>query len=71
MNRDGHLELVRTLTLEVMAMARPGKMTTFAGDCAALAISGGLIRAEESLPSTGPGARPWTPPRWPAGCFNS
>jgi len=49
MNRDGQLELVRTLTREVMTTARPEKMATFAEDFAALAISGGLIRAEESL----------------------
>jgi hypothetical protein len=48
MDRDGQLELVRTLTLEVMAMARPEKMATFAEDFAALAISGGLLRAEET-----------------------
>lgn len=48
MDRDGHLELVRTLTQEVMATARPEKMATFDEDFAALAISGGLFRAEET-----------------------
>ena len=49
MDRDNQLELVRTLTKEVMAAVRPDKLSTFAEDFAASAISGGLIRAEESL----------------------
>jgi hypothetical protein len=49
MDRDSQLELVRTLTKEVMAAARPEKIATFAEDFAASAISGGLHRAEESL----------------------
>ncbi|MFZ2088666.1 MAG: hypothetical protein WAU47_08835 [Desulfobaccales bacterium] len=49
MDRDSQLELVRSLTKEVMGTVRPEKLATFAEDFAALAISGGLIRAEESL----------------------
>lgn len=49
MDRDSQLELVRTLTKEVMETVRPEKMATFTEDFAAFAISGGLIRAEESL----------------------
>jgi hypothetical protein len=49
MDRDSQLELVRSLTKEVMAAVRPEKMATFAEDFAASAISGGLFRAEESL----------------------
>ncbi len=54
MERDGRLELVRTLTREVMAAARPEKLVTFAEDFAAMAVSGGLVRAQESLPSHRP-----------------
>jgi hypothetical protein len=49
MDQDSQLELVRSLTKEVMAAVRPEKMATFAEDFAASAISGGLFRAEESL----------------------
>jgi hypothetical protein len=49
MDRDGRVELVRTLTREVMVTVQPDKIDTFTEDFAALAISGGLIRAEESL----------------------
>ncbi len=49
MDRDSQLELVRSLTQQVMATLRPEKLATFSEDFAALAISGGLIRAEESL----------------------
>jgi hypothetical protein len=49
MDRDSQLELVRSLTKEVMATVRPEKMATFAEDFTASAISGGLFRAEESL----------------------
>jgi hypothetical protein len=49
MDRDSQLELVRTLTKEVMETVRPEKMATFTEDFAAYAINGGLIRAEESL----------------------
>jgi hypothetical protein len=49
MDRDSQLELVRSLTKEVMATVWPEKMATFAEDFAASAISGGLFRAEESL----------------------
>lgn len=49
MDRDGRVELVRTLTREVIAAVRPEKIASFAEDFAALALSGGLSRAEESL----------------------
>jgi hypothetical protein len=49
MDRDSQLELVRSLTQQVMATLKPEKLATFSEDFAALAISGGLIRAEESL----------------------
>lgn len=49
MDRNSQLELVRSLTKEVMAAVRPEKMATFAEEFAALAVSGGLIRVEESL----------------------
>lgn len=49
MNQDHRVELVRTLTKEVIATVRPEKIPTFAEDFAVLAVSGGLIRAEESL----------------------
>lgn len=54
MGPDGRLELVRTLTREVMGTVRPEKIATFAEDFAALAISGGLIQAEESLAHLSP-----------------
>lgn len=49
MDRDSQVELVRSLTKHVVAALRPEKMGTFAEDFAASVISGGLIRAEESL----------------------
>jgi hypothetical protein len=49
MDRNYRVELVCTLTREVIATVRPEKIATFAEDFAALALSGGLIRAEESL----------------------
>ncbi len=49
MDRDSQIELVRSLTKVVMAAARPEKMATFAEDFGALAVSGGVFRAEESL----------------------
>jgi hypothetical protein len=49
MDRNSRLELVRTLTREVMATVQPEKIATFSEDFAAFAISGGLVRAEESL----------------------
>jgi hypothetical protein len=49
MDRESQLVLVRTLTKEVMATGRPEKMATFTEEFAAFAMSGGLIRAEESL----------------------
>ena len=49
MDRDTRLELVRTLTREVIGALQPEKLSSFADDFAPLAISGGLIRAEESL----------------------
>jgi hypothetical protein len=57
MDREHRLELVRTLTREVIATVRPEKIATFAEDFAALAISGGLIRAEESLAELSPRSR--------------
>ena len=54
MDRDNRVELVRTLTREVIATVRPEKIATFTEDFAALAISGGLIRAEESLAQFSP-----------------
>ncbi len=54
MDRDSQLELVRILTKEVMEAGRPEKIATFAEDFAAFAISGGLIRAEESLATPQP-----------------
>jgi len=54
MDRDNRLELVRTLTREVIAAVWPEKIATFREDFAALAISGGLIRAEESLAQFSP-----------------
>jgi len=47
MMQDRHLELIRTLTREVLEVAQPEKLATFAEDFAAFAISGGLVRAEE------------------------
>jgi len=49
MDRDSQLELVRSLTKDVMTAMRPEKMATFAEDFAASVIGGGLIRVEESL----------------------
>jgi len=49
MDQDSQLELVRSLTREVMATVRPQKMATFAEDFGASVISGGLFRAEEGL----------------------
>jgi hypothetical protein len=49
MDRDSLLELVRTLTKDVMTAVRPEKMTTFTEDFAASVIGGGLLRVEESL----------------------
>jgi hypothetical protein len=57
MDRDHRLELVRTLTREVIAAVRPEKIATFAEDFAALAINGGLIRVEESLARLSPRSR--------------
>jgi hypothetical protein len=49
MDRDSQLELVRTLTRDVMTALRPEKLASFAEDFAATVIGGGLIRVEESL----------------------
>jgi len=49
MDRDSLLELVRTLTKDVMTAVRPEKMATFTEDFAASVIGGGLLRVEESL----------------------
>ena len=46
MDRDSLLELVRTLTKDVMTAVRPEKMTTFTEDFAASVIGGGLLRVE-------------------------
>jgi len=57
MDRDSRVELVRTLTREVIAAVRPEKIATFTEDFAALALSGGLIRVEESLAQLSPRSR--------------
>ncbi len=49
MNRENQVELVRTLTREVLKAGRPEKLGTFAEDFTAFALSGGIFRAEESL----------------------
>lgn len=54
MDGDNRLELVRTLTREVISTVRPEKIATFIEDFTALAISGGFIRAEESLAQFSP-----------------
>jgi len=58
MDRDNQLELVRALTKEVLEMAQPENMSTFGEDFAAFAVSGGLLRAEESLSHLRPRERP-------------
>ncbi len=58
MDRDNRVELLRTLTREVIATVRPEEIATFAEDFAALAISGGLLRAEESLAKFSSQSRP-------------
>ena len=50
MDRDSQIELVRSLTREVVAALRPEEMATFAGDFAMAAINGGHLRVEESVP---------------------
>lgn len=57
MDRSHRVELVRTLTREVIATVRPEKIATFAEDFAPLALSGGLIWAEESLAKFSPRSR--------------
>ncbi len=49
MDRDSQIELVRSLTREVMVALRPGNMATFAGDFAMAAINGDHLRVEESI----------------------
>jgi|UniRef100_A0A7C3UZ51 hypothetical protein len=49
MNRDRQIELVRSLTRQVMASLRPEKLTAFAEDFAASIVGGEFIRAEENL----------------------
>jgi hypothetical protein len=58
MRHDRHLELIRTLTREVLEVARPETLDTFAEDFAAFASQGGLIRAEESAAVIPPRANP-------------
>jgi hypothetical protein len=49
MDRDSKIELVRTLTRDVMTALQSEKLATFSEDFAASIIGGGLIRVEESL----------------------